>query len=352
MRATTHRVIVGGSSRMTEIPDGTVELVVTSPPYPMIAMWDGLFSTVDPEIARALDQGKGEEAFSRMHAVLEGTWREVVRVLRPGGIACVNVGDAARTLGGRFEVFPNHVAVSHAFRRLGLHSLPTVLWRKPTNKPNKFLGSGMLPAGAYATLEHEHVLILRKGGVRAFSPADRLRRRESAYFWEERNTWFSDVWTGLRGERQGTARASPGRSRSAAFPFELPYRLIAMHSLLGDTVLDPFLGTGTTMLAAMALGRDSVGYEIDGVLAGEIGARVREEFPGLARPGEERLASHRRFIEDEGARGRVFAHRSRPYGFPVVTGQESDLELPVPEGWTETAPGSFEVRYASERVPE
>ena len=157
---------------------------------------------------------------------------------------------------------------------LGFDILPAVLWRKQTNAPNKFMGSGMLPAGAYVTLEHEFILIMRKGSKRRVeSPREKRVRRESAFFWEERNRWFSDVWD-FKGTRQALGHPDL-RERSAAFPFELPFRLINMYSMRGDTVLDPFVGTGTTVLAAMAGGRHSIGVDIDETLL----AVFRDEAP-------------------------------------------------------------------------
>ena len=104
----------------------------------------------------------------------------------------------------------------------------------------------MYPGGAYVTLEHEYILILRKNGKRKFTTQpEKQNRRESAYFWEERNIWFSDIWD-LKGIRQDIQQKDI-RTRSAAFPFELAYRLINMYSVFGDTILDPFLGTGTTI---------------------------------------------------------------------------------------------------------
>ena len=132
------------------------------------------------------------------------------------------------------------------------------------------MGSGMLPAGAYVTLEHEYILILRKGSKREFKlDAQKQNRRESAFFWEERNAWFSDVWMDLKGTSQNLGNRT-ARLRSAAFPFDLPYRLLNMFSVKGDTVVDPFLGIGTTMWAAMAAGRNCIGYEIEARLRDEI----------------------------------------------------------------------------------
>ena len=252
---TDHRVFFHSATDLAEVADRSVDLIVTSPPYPMIGMWDEVFAEQRPEVADAIAAGRGMGAFEAMHGLLDAVWRECRRVLAPGGFLCINIGDATRTVGSSFRLYPNHARVISACSALDLEALPSIVWRKTTNAPNKFMGSGTLPAGAYVTLEHEYVLVFRAGGPRRFAADDRGRRRESAYFWEERNVWFSDQWD-LSGVRQSFGAVSPsrdpGRARSGAFPVELAYRLICMYSAYGDTVLDPFLGTGTTTLAAIA----------------------------------------------------------------------------------------------------
>ena len=333
MEETTHRVHVA-DARDVPLAADSVDLVVTSPPYPMIEMWDDVFAGLDPGVGDALTDGDGERAHDLMHAVLDDAWREVARVLRPGGIAVVNVGDATRSL-DRFRVYDNHARVTETLVDLGLDPLPGVLWRKPTNSAAKFMGSGMVPPNAYVTLEHEHVLVFRNGDRREFEPgAD--RRYESAYFWEERNTWFSDVWTDLNGAPQ--ALADPGlRERSAAFPLELPYRLVNMYSVRGDTVLDPFWGTGTTSLAAAVAGRSSVGVETDPALAAAFDDRIREA-PGLSRDlAADRLAAHRAFVAETD--GDDLAYEAEHYDTPVRTDQERHLRLYEVADVTETADG-------------
>ncbi|MFB6270714.1 MAG: site-specific DNA-methyltransferase, partial [Halobacterium sp.] len=317
---TTHRVHVG-DARDLPLADDSVDLVVTSPPYPMIAMWDDVFAALDPEIGDALADDDGDRAHDLMLSVLDDAWQEVARVLAPGGIAVVNVGDATRTL-DRFRVYDNHARVTQTFQSLGFDPLPGVLWRKPGNSAAKFMGSGMVPPNAYVTLEHEHVLVFRNGRRREFEPgAD--RRYEAAYFWEERNRWFSDVWDGLRGERQTLADPDL-RERSGAFPFAVPYRLVNMYSVYGDTVLDPFWGTGTTSLAAGVAGRNSVGVERDETLAGAFDDRIRDA-PALSRSvAGQRLADHREFVRESGD---DFQYRSDHYDTPVRTKQEQRLRL-------------------------
>ena len=323
---------------MNAVGDAAIDLVVTSPPYPMIELWDAQFAAADSAVAAALADQDGTRAFDLMHSRLDEVWDECRRVLRPGGLACINVGDATRKIGGEFRLFSNHSRILQALAERGFSILPDILWRKPTNAPNKFLGSGMLPAGAYVTYEHEYVLIARNGPPRRFAaPCDQARRRRSAFFWEERNVWFSDVWLDLVGTHQslGNVGGLPFdnrrlRLRSAAFPFELPYRLIQMHSVIGDTVLDPFLGTGTTSAAALASGRSSIGFEVEAGLEPSIRNAVAAAAPCGREHAQLRLSAHLDFVRAREQAGRPCRHRNRHYGFPVVTGQETDLQLIIP----------------------
>jgi DNA modification methylase len=320
---TTHTVHAADAREMSGVADGAVDLVVTSPPYPMIEMWDDLFAGLDPAVADHLEADDGDAAFEAMHEILDGVWAEVARVLRPGGIVCVNVGDATRTLDGRFRVFANHARVIEAFESMDFEPLPDVLWHKPTNSAAKFMGSGMLPTNAYVTLEHEYVLVFRKGDGRDFEAyAD--RRYESAYFWEERNRWFTDVWEDVTGELQTLPDVAGLRDRSAAFPFEIPYRLVNMYSVYGDTVLDPFWGTGTTSLAAMVAGRNSVGYELEPEFHDFFAERVAD-LPGISRRVvAERLRRHREFVEREGG---DLGYAADHYDLPVRTKQERGIRF-------------------------
>lgn len=308
----------------------TADLVVTSPPYPMIQMWDSQFTGFDPAIGELLSRGDGVSAWRRMHVILDGVWENCAAALRPGGFACINIGDATRAVGNEFSLYSNHARITAAFEALGLRSLPVILWRKSTNAPNKFMGSGMLPAGAYVTLEHEYILVFRKGGPRRFvTPEDKLRRRRSAYFWEERNEWFSDQWRlgGVRQNRSGSSSENGMRLRSGAFPVELPLRLILMYSVAGDLVLDPFVGTGTSMLAAAACARNSLGVESSPELAREAESTLLGGEATCRQLAEDRIAAHRRFVEQYLARGGTLLHRNAIHGFPVKTSQEREIHL-------------------------
>jgi DNA modification methylase len=325
---TEHSVYIDNSNDLSAIDDGAVELVVTSPPYPMIEMWDDLFSSLNPDIETALDHGDGRAAFELMHAELRRTWEEIRRVLVEGGIACINIGDATRTVDDSFRVYQNHARITECFDDLGFEPLPDILWRKPTNSAAKFMGSGMIPPNAYATLEHEYLLIFRNGkDSREFRPGVDVRY-ESAYFWEERNEWFSDVWEDVGGTVQELENGDGElRDRSAAYPLEIPYRLINMYSAYGDTVLDPFWGTGTTSLAAMIAARSSVGYEIQESFTDVFDAAVSEVTELAHSTARERIRHHETFVERRLENGTEFAYDAEHYGFPVTTKQEKRLRL-------------------------
>ncbi len=335
---TSHTVYFEDAADMTAVADGEVDLVITSPPYPMIAMWDDALGNRDPRTANRLAEDDGVGAFEAMHRQLDEVWRECWRVLRQGGFACLNVGDAVRTIGDDFQLYPNHARVLRAAQDLGFSPLPVILWRKPTNAPTKFMGSGMLPVGAYVTLEHEYILILRKGGKRVFeTDQEKKLRRSSAIFWEERNAWFSDVWMDLKGTSQSLDRG--GRDRSAAFPLELARRLIYMYSVRGDVVLDPFLGTGTTGLAAAMTGRNSVGYELNPELESTIADRMDDVVEIGRKEAEGRLSAHREFVVTWETERGAMKHRNDRYAFPVMTTQEKEIALTRPMGIEEVDGG-------------
>jgi len=325
-KITTHKIVIGNSSNMDKINTNSVDLIVTSPPYPMIEMWDNLFSDLNPAIGNNLKMGNGKKSFDLMHEELDKTWSEVCRVLKPGGIACINIGDAARKIGDSFELYPNHSRIIDFFRKKEFAVLPEILWRKQSNKPNKFMGSGMLPPSAYVTLEHEYILIFRKGKNRIFLPSQKQLRYESAYFWEERNTWFSDVWFDLKGTRQNTEKKEL-RERSAAYPFELAYRLINMYSLIGDTVLDPFWGTGTTSLAAMSCARNSIGYELDDNFIKLFEEYLKTIQKTTIEKNKTRLDNHIKFVNRRESENKPMKYIAKNYGFGVITRQEVEILL-------------------------
>ena len=364
---TTHQIFYRDARDLQEIPSESVDLVVTSPPYPMIGMWDDVFGSQNVEIEKALKTGDGKLAYELMHEILDAVWDEIFRVLKDGRFACINIGDATRKVGDDFCLYPNHARILNYLISIGFSALPDILWRKQTNAPNKFMGSGMLPAGAYVTLEHEYILILRKGSKREFkTECEKQNRRESALFWEERNIWYSDVWMDIKGTgqrrdgfethgdgfetnrdtRRGRFETCSSRLRSAAFPYELAYRLINMYSVKGDVVLDPFLGTGTTIAAAMTSGRNSVGVEIDKSFHSEIHPMARQIADFSYDYLRDRLRRHFAFVEDRIQTSGPLKYTNRYYECPVVTSQEQSILLNGLNEVRECDDNIFEVTYS------
>lgn len=319
-----HKFFYSDSREMQQIEPDSVQLVVTSPPYPMISMWDECFSEMNPTIKKALEDGAGLLAFNLMHKELFKIWKEVYRVLMPGGYACVNIGDATRTIAKKFQLYPNHTQIISQFIELGFDVLPEIIWRKPTNSPTKFLGSGMLPCGAYVTLEHEYILIFRKHSKRKFDD-DTLLRQQSSYFWEERNKWFSDLW-----ELNGVKQAINGkeiRKRTGAFPLEIPMRLIRMFSTKNDTILDPFAGTATTTLAAIISNRNSISFESQVAFKELHNKEILDSNFIVAANStiQDRIEAHMESIIAMHEKGSIPKYKNAKYGFPVVTKQEVEI---------------------------
>ncbi len=349
---TKHQVIFANAQHMDPIESESIDLMITSPPYPMVEMWDDIFIRQNPKISGAFKSADGLKAFHLMHQILDRVWDEIWRVLKPGAIACINIGDATRTIGNRFSLYTNHTRIQSYMLQLGFSALPCILWRKQTNAPNKFMGSGMLPPGAYVTLEHEYILIFRKGDKRPLiTNEEKQIRRESAYFWEERNHWFSDVWMDLKGTTQRISK-SDSRDRSGAFPFDLAYRLICMFSIKCDRVLDPFLGIGTSMFAAMAAGRNFSGVDIDADLKSIICSKMENIIEFSNGKITERLQNHLHFVENRIREKGFLKHTNQHYGFPVMTSQEKNLLLNSLQSWEKIGETAFAVTYSDSAQEE
>jgi len=323
---TEHKIIIGDSKNIPEVASGSVQLIVTSPPYPMIKMWDEMFEAQNPSIKECLKNGDGKGAFHMMHNLLNCTWAECDRVLANNGFVCINIGDATRTINGDFQLFSNHTQIINYFLGKGYSVLPDIHWRKQSNAPNKFLGSGMYPAGAYVTYEHEYILVFRKGGKREFIGTGKELRQKSAFFWEERNVWFSDLWE-IKGISQNISKSMTHRERSAAYPFEIPYRLINMYSVEGDTVLDPFVGLGTTNLACMVSKRNSIGIEISKEIADLAFKAIDVTVEDLNKTIVSRINRHIAFIAGLPSEQKKRCYKNAPHGFEVKTKQETAIKI-------------------------
>ncbi|MFX1452841.1 MAG: DNA methyltransferase, partial [Promethearchaeota archaeon] len=195
----------------------------------------------------------------------------------------------------------------------------------------KFLGSGMLPPNAYVTLEHEYILIFRKGENKRKLAPKSGNRYQSAFFWEERNKWFSDIWQDIKGTSQILKKSNQNqnklRERSGAYPLELPFRLINMFSLYEDLILDPFWGTGTTSFACMISARNSIGYEINPEFKDIFNKNIQNIIQLNNEFNNERLNQHVNYIRKLRKQNKEIKYRSINYNFPVITNQEREILL-------------------------
>ena len=268
---TRHLIYIADSRRMPELADESVQLVVTSPPY-----WS-LKDYGHPE-----QIGHGQEYGDYLDALRE-VLGECHRALCPGCRMAVNVGDQYLRASehGRYQVLPLGADLTALGCGLGFDFMGSIIWRKlSTTRPSgggKWMGSTYTPRDGQITYEHEYILVFRKPG-QAPRPEEEVREK-SRLTKEQRTQWFRGVWADLPPERQ--------RGHEAMFPVELPRRLIKMYSFWGETVLDPFLGSGTTCLAAALEGRNCVGYEINREYAETISQKLRPEWCRLAGPETE-----------------------------------------------------------------
>ncbi len=244
---TVHTLYNSDSRDLSWIDDGHIPLIVTSAPYADLIEYE----TAPGQLGEIASY----EEFLRQ---LDQVWRECYRVLEPGGRLACNVGDVLRSrkAHGRHHVLPLHADILVRSRNIGFDTLTGLLWRKRTNcnfenGPGGVLGKPGQPNNAIRS-ELEHILVMRKPGpYRNPTPAQQEASRISK---EEYNSWYRPIW-----EIPG---AKAHKNHPAPFPVSIPYRLIRMFSFAGDTVLDPFSGSGTTSIAAMKAGRNSVGVEV------------------------------------------------------------------------------------------
>lgn len=245
---TSHRIVCGDAGAL-HLPDESVHLVLTSPPYWTLKAFE--------ERPGQLGRIGGYEAFLD---ALDGVWRISHEALADGGrLVCV-VGDVClsrRDNGGRHSVIPLHASILERLRAIGFETLAPIFWQKVANADMEssrsfaFLGKPYEP-NAIIKSDVEYVLMARKPGYRSPSLAARTLSLAPV---DDHRKWWTQVWTDIAGEKT--------RDHPAPFPLKLAERLVRMFSFAGDTVLDPFLGSGTTGLAAANWGRNSIGVEID-----------------------------------------------------------------------------------------
>lgn len=263
---TSHKIIQGDSRQMNRVADKSVHLVVTSPPY-----W------------QLKDYGTGEqigfhESYENYINNLNLVWNECYRVLHPGCRLCINIGDqfARSVYYGRYKVIPIRTEIIKFCETVGFDYMGAIIWQKVTTTNTTggatIMGSFPYPRNGILKLDYEFILIFKKLGN---APKPTYEQKKlSSMTKEEWNDYFSGHWN-FAGVKQN--------GHLAMFPEELPARLIKMFAFVGDTVLDPFLGSGTTSLAARNLERNSVGYEINPEFISKIKAKLnvsQSDFAG------------------------------------------------------------------------
>jgi len=243
---THHQIINGDSRQMTELPDNSVHLVVTSPPY-----WQLKDYGTDNQIGF-------HDSYENYINNLNLVWKECYRVLHNGCRLCINIGDqfARAVYYGRYKVIPIREEIIKFCENIGFDYMGAIIWQKVTTSNTTGggvqMGSYPYPRNGILKLDYEFILVFKKLGD---SPKPTKEQKElSKMTAEEWNTFFAGHWN-FAGARQN--------EHIATFPEELPRRLIKMFSFVGETVLDPFAGSGTTALAAKNTYRNSVAYEIN-----------------------------------------------------------------------------------------
>ena len=264
---TTHDLWCADARALPFIETNSVHLVCTSPPYANLIQY--------AEQAGQLGNMASYEAFL---VELDKVWAECLRILQPGGrVACV-VGDVclSRRKAGRHHMLPLSSDIMVRARKLGFDVLNPIRWLKVANirleasKSARYLGKPNLPNGVVKN-DIETIVFLRKPG--GYRKPSSFQERASFIPTEEYMKMFSSVWTDIRGQLRS--------SHPAPFPLDMPRRLIRMFSFVGDTVVDPFCGTGTTSIAAMELGRNSISVEVVPEYAKDAVERLRNYSESL-----------------------------------------------------------------------
>lgn len=249
-RHTTHELIHGDSRTATALPENSVHLVVTSPPY-----WNlKRYNEHDDQLGHIAD-------YESFVDELDAVWKNCYRALVPGGRLVINVGDVClsrRKNNGRHTVVPLHASIQERCKAIGFDNLAPIIWHKIANANYEVDGGGGFLGKPYepnAVIKNdiEFILMQRKpGGYRSPTRCERLLSIVPAPMYQ---LWFRQIWSDLTG--------ASTKQHPAPFPVALAERIIRMFSFVGDTVLDPFLGTGTTAVAAATWGRNSIGVELD-----------------------------------------------------------------------------------------
>jgi len=264
---TQHNIIIGDSRQMDYLENNAVQLAITSPPY-----WQLKDYGTENQIGY-------HESYESYINNLNLVWKECYRVLENGCRLCVNIGDqfARSVYYGRYKVIPIRTEIIKFCESIGFDYMGAIIWQKKTTTNTtggaSLMGSYPNPRNGVLSIDYEFILLFKKLGIP--NKPNKERKAESAMTTEEWKKYFSGHWDFGGAKQDG---------HIAIFPDELPHRLIKMFSFVGDTVLDPFLGSGTTSLAAKKLNRNSVGYEINNEFISFIEKKLGVYNPELTRP--------------------------------------------------------------------
>ncbi len=266
---TNHKIIIGDSRNMAGLQNKSIHLVITSPPYWQLKDYG------------TSDQIGFDDSYEDYINNLNLVWKECFRVLNDGCRLCINIGDqfARSVYYGRYKIIPIRTEIIKFCETIGFDYMGAIIWQKATTMNTTggatIMGSFPYPRNGIIKLDYEFILIFKKLGVSPF--VSKERKEESKMSKDEWNQYFNGHWN-FNGAKQD--------KHLAMFPEELPKRLIKMFSFVGDNVLDPFLGSGTTTLAAKNLNRNSVGYEINNnylpTIKEKIGATKDDLFKNVA----------------------------------------------------------------------
>ena len=267
MIPTIHRVYFGDSRKCEKIFDESVQLIVTSPPY---------FNLKDYGSDNQIGFGETYEEYINS---LKSVFTECMRVLSPGCKLCVNIGDTY-TVGkdfGRYMVYPIHSDIIKICKDLGFDYMNSIIWQKTstmnTSGGGSVMGSFPYPRNGIVEQDYEYILLFKKlGNSPQVSDEQKMQSKMTTQEWR---TFFAGHWN-INGIHQDV--------HPAMFPVEIPYRLIKMFSFVGETVFDPFMGSGTTMQAAKALCRNSIGCELnhayESVIKSKFGSKLSNDMLG------------------------------------------------------------------------
>lgn len=297
---TNHKIVFGDSRSLNKIKDKSVQLIITSPPY-----WQLKDYGDDNQIGF---NDSYEEYINNLNLV----WKECNRVLADGCRLCINIGDqfARSVYYGRYKVIPIRTEIIRFCETLGMDYMGAIIWQKTTTMNTSgggaIMGSFPYPRNGILKMDYEFILIFKKLGKAPIPTAEQKKKSEISK--EEWNEYFSSHWY-FNGVKQ--------LEHIAMFPEELPKRLIKMFSFVGETVLDPFAGSGTTSLAALKLGRNSIGYEINKDFLPIMQEKLLNNLYGLE--------SNIEFMEDDST---SYDYSSLPYQFkdPLKMDKKIDIK--------------------------